>query len=223
MNGANATLGARAADGSVVGLSADLGKFIAARLDMPYEAVVYAGSADYTASFGKGEWDIIVTGRNPFAEKMFEFMPEVILIKYVYVAAPGRAFADSSEVDRAGVTIGVPRNASADAYLTPQLKSAVSVRAAGNVDAAIELLSTGKADVYASGTDGAHLITARLPGSKIVPRPFHTVSFAVAIPKDRSPAAQSKMRQLVDEAKAAGIVQKAIESAGLKGVQVAPN
>jgi ABC-type amino acid transport substrate-binding protein len=69
MNAANATLVTRAADGSVSGISVDLGKFIAEKLGLAFEPVVYATAAAYTESFGKGDWDIIVTGRNAFAAR----------------------------------------------------------------------------------------------------------------------------------------------------------
>ena len=222
MNAANATLVTRTADGNVSGISVDLGKFIAEKLGMSYEPVVYASAGPYTESFGKGEWDIIVTGRNAFAAKMVDFSPDVILIEYVFVAAPGREFADAGQVDRAGIKIGVGRNASADVFLSRTLKSAELVRVAGDIAVVIDLLRTGNADMYATITDNALGIADRLPGARIIPGVFNTVGFAVAIPKGRSSAAQSKLRQIVNDAKAAGIVQKAIEKSGLKGVRVAP-
>ncbi|MEQ1773712.1 MAG: transporter substrate-binding domain-containing protein [Burkholderiales bacterium] len=222
LNGSNATLVAHAADGSVSGIAADLGKFIAQRLGVSFEPVVYAGAATYTASFGKGEWDIIVTGRNPLAATLVDFMPDVILIDYVYIAAPGCEFADLGQVDRVGIKIGVPRNASADAFLSRSLKSAELVRVAGDADTAIEMLRDGKIDLYATGVDSVQKIADRLPGSSIIGA-FETVAFAISTAKGRSPAAQSKLTQLVNEAKAAGIVQKAIKKSGQKGVRAAPD
>jgi len=222
MNGSNVTLVACAPDGSVSGICVDLGKFIAGKLGVPFEAVLYSGAATYTASFGKGDWDIIVTGRNPLAAKLVDFMPDVILIDYVYIAAPGREFSDPGQVDRAGVRIGVPRNASADAFLSPRLKSAELVRLAGDADIATEMLRDGKIDLYATGTDSVQKIATRLPGSKIIGT-FETVAFAISTAKGWSTAARSKLTQLVNEAKAAGIVQKAIDKSGQKGVRAAPN
>ena len=222
INGSNATLHARAADDGADGIAADLGRFIASKLGVPFEALVYTGPATYTASFGKGEWDIIVTGRNPLAAQRVDFMPDVILIDYVYIAAPGREFAGPHDVDRAGVRIGVPRNASADAFLSQRLKSAELVRVAGDADAVIEMLRDGKIDLYGTGIDSVQRIANRLPGSKIIGA-FDTVAFAISTAKGWSPAAQSRLTQLVNEAKAAGIVQQAIDKAGLKGVRAAPN
>ena len=222
MHVANPTLVTRTADGNVSGISVDLGKFIADKLGLAFEPVIYPAAAAYTASFGKGEWDITLTGRNPLAAKLVDFMPDVMLVDYVFLAAPGREFADSTQVDRAGVKIGVPRNASADAFLSRTLKSAELVRVDGSIATAIELLRTGKVDLYATGTEPVLKIADSVPGAKIV-GVFETVAFAVSIPKGRSSEAQSKIMQIVNDAKASGIVQQAIETSNLKGARVAPN
>src|SRR6185503_15695425 len=93
MNGANATHVIRAADGTVSGLSADLGRFIAGKLGVPFEPVLYASSAPFTESFTRSEWEIVLTGRNPFAATKVEFLTDVFLIDYVYVAARGAEFS----------------------------------------------------------------------------------------------------------------------------------
>ena len=217
LNGANSTIVTRNADG---GVAPELGRFIAPRLGASFVPVLYATSAAYTDSMEKlAEWDICVTGRNPRADAKFDYSPDVIAVEYVLLAAPGKAFADVREVDRAGVTIAVARNASADVFLSRSLKSAALLRAAGGVDNVIELLRDGKADLFATGTGIALDAAARLPGSRIV-GVFHKVSFAVAVPKGRSAAALGRLTILVNEAKAAGIVARAIEQAGLKGVHV---
>lgn len=223
LNASTTTLVTRAADGNISGISVDLGKFIAEKLGIPYEPVVYTSAATYTESFGKAEWDISLAGKNAFAALALDFSPDVIVVDYVFVAAPGREFVDADQVDRSGIRIGVARNASADVFLSRTLKSAELLRVAGDIVTAIDLLRTGKADVYGTITESARIITDRLPGSRIIPGAFVTVGFAVAIPKGRSSAAQSKLTQIVNDAKAAGIVQKAIENSGLTGVRVAPD
>jgi polar amino acid transport system substrate-binding protein len=60
-----------------------------------------------------------------------------------------------------------------------------------------------------------------LPGAKVVPGAFAMVRVAAALPKSRSTAAQTALATLVDEAKQSGVVQKAIDAKGLKGVNVA--
>lgn len=221
MNANNSTLVTRDADGTVSGLSADLGTFIAGKLGVTCEPVVYDSAAPFTASFGKSEWDIILTGKNAVVGKLVDFSADLFLIEYVYVAAPGREFADPGQVDAFGISIAVPRNASADVFLSRTLKYAELVRVDGDLNVGIELLRAGKAEVYASSIDSAQVMVGRMPGARVVGA-FQTVTFAVAMQKGRSAAALSKLTQMVNEAKAAGIVHKALEQSGAKGVQLAP-
>ena len=50
LNGSNATHVIVNADGTISGLSADLGNFIARKLSVPFEPVLYASSAPFTRS-----------------------------------------------------------------------------------------------------------------------------------------------------------------------------
>ena len=221
MNGNNGTLTIRNADGSLAGLSVDLGRFIAGKLGVPFEPVLYPNSSPFTKSFGSQDWDIIITGKNAVVAKLVDFSSDLFFIEYVYLAAPGRDFADVAAVDRPGVRIAVPRNASADVYLTRTLKSAELVRLDGDANDAIEFLRSGEADVYGSGINSLRPMAERLPGSKVVGA-FNIVTFSVAMRPGLSDAARSQLTQWVDEAKAAGLVRKGLEQARAKGVQVAP-
>lgn len=221
MNANNTSLVMPNADGTVSGLSAELGKFIAAKIGTPFEAVVYDSAAPFTASFAKSEWDIILTGKNAVVAKLLDFNADLFHVEYVYVSAPGREFADPSQVDRPGVRIAVPRNASADVYLSRNLKSAELVRVDGDMSVAIDMLRAGQAEVYASSINSAGALVKRMPGAKIV-GPFQTVVFAVAVQKGRSPQAHEQLARWIDEAKASGLVQGALDRAGAKGVRVVP-
>jgi polar amino acid transport system substrate-binding protein len=217
MNGSNATLVHRDADGTVSGLSADLGRFIAGRLGVPFEAVVYASSAPFTESFSRSEWEIVLTGRNPFAATKVDFLADVFLIDYVYVAARGDQFPAIADVDRAGVRIAVPLNASAQAFLSGRLEHAKLVPVAGDSNAAIELLRSGGADVYASSIQNSLEIASLIPGARVVGT-FETVRFAASVPKGTPAAVQARLTELVSEAKAAGVVRNALGN--LPGVRV---
>jgi polar amino acid transport system substrate-binding protein len=221
MNANNSVLVTRNADGTVGGLCADLGRFIADKLGVPYEPVVYESAAPYTASFGKNEWDIVITGKNAVVGKLLDFSADLFHIDYVHVAAPGRDFATLAEVDAPGVWIAVPRNASADVFLSRTLKSAQLVRVDGPLSAGIELLRAGKADVYASTINSGQEMVERMPGAKIIGT-FYLVPFSVATQKGLSAPAHTRLMQLINEAKATGLVRRALELAGAQGVRYAP-
>lgn len=215
----------RTSDGSVRGLFVDLGKFIADRIGVPFEPVVYPTRNAFDQSFGKSEWDIAIGGRIAFAAGRFEFSPDFMLADEMYIAAPGREFADAGQVDRPGVKIAVSRGAGADHTLSKALKSAEFVRASSGVGVnnAIETLRGGKAEVWTANPITLQAIADGLPGAKIVSGAWSTAPYAVALPKGRSAAAQAKLAEIVNEAKGTGVVAKAIEQTGFKGVRLAPN
>ena len=125
LNGANSTIVTRNADGGVGGVAPELGRFIAPRLGASFvPCSTPRRRPTPTAWRSSRSGTSPCTGRNPRADAKFDYSPDVIAVEYVLLAAPGKAFADASEVDRAGVTIAVARNASADVFLSRSLKSA---------------------------------------------------------------------------------------------------
>jgi polar amino acid transport system substrate-binding protein len=223
LNASNAALSARAADGSVSGISIDLGKFIAGRLGVPFEPVVYATTEDFTRSFQSGEWDITSVGTSPGAKEKFSFTPDILLVDYVYLAAPGHIFKDIADVDRPGVKVGASQNGSGSQFLKRTLKSAELILGPGSVASEVESLGTGKVDVYGSNTNNLLLVAARLPGAAFIPGAFFTVHFAVAMSNARSSAAEKRLSDIVEAAAVTGLLQNAIQKAGLKGVRAPAN
>ena len=145
------------------------------------------------------------------------------VISLIYVAAPGKEFPDIASVDRAGVKIGTIRGAPSDRVLTREIKAAEIVRIPLSptiaADAA-ELLRSGKADIFGADSGVGYPAAEALPGAKVVAGAFAMVRVAAALPKGRSTEAQAALATLVEEAKQSGVVQKAIDAKGLKGVNV---
>ena len=116
------------------------------------------------------------------------------------------------------------RFAPSDRVLTREIKAAEIVRIPLSptiaADAA-ELLRSGKADVFGADSGVGYPAAEALPGAKVVPGAFAMVRVAAALPKGRSTAGQTALAALVEQAKQSGVVQKAIDAKGLKGVNVA--
>ena len=220
----NPVLVTKKPDGSIGGgVSVELGRFIAEKLGVTFEPLFYADPELYTRSFGKGEWDIAIGPRRASEAEIVDFSPDFMLVENIFVAAPGRSFVDAGDVDRPGIRVAVIRDGSPDKFLTQTFKSAQLVRVASGQVAAIEALRSGTADVFGSNAQNVHEVADGLPGSNIVSGAFNTVPMAVALPKGRSSAAHVGLADIVKEAKAAGLVKKAIEEARVKGTRVAPD
>jgi polar amino acid transport system substrate-binding protein len=217
----NPVLVTKMQDGKLSGVSVDLGRMIAAKLGARYQEVTYQTTETFGKSFGTADWDIAIGPRTPLAEKTVELSPPFMLVDNIYVAVSGHEFANASEVDRAGVRIAVVVNGAPDQFLSTTLKAASLVRVQGATPEIVDALKAGKADVYGSNAESVHAAAAALPGSKIVPGAFRSVSMVVAYPRGKSSAAQEMIKGLVSDAKSSGLVQKVIEAGGLKGVRVA--
>jgi ABC-type amino acid transport substrate-binding protein len=206
------------------GVAEPVARFIGQKLGAAVEPVMYPNPDAYQQSFGKGEWDIAIGPRVLAPADKADSTADLWVISLVYVAAPGKEFPDIASVDKAGVKIGTIRGAPSDRVLTRQIKAAELVRIALSptiaADAA-ELLRSGKADVFGADSGVGYPVAEALSGAKVVPGAFAMVRVAAALPKGCSTAAQATLATLVDEAKQSGVVQKAIDAKGLKGVNVA--
>jgi polar amino acid transport system substrate-binding protein len=206
------------------GVAEPVAGFIAQKLGATVEPVMYPNPDAYSQSFGKDEWDVAIGPRVLAPADKADSTADIWAISLVYVAAPGKEFSDIASVDRAGVKIGTIRGAPSDRVLTREIKAAEIVRIplSSTIAAdAAELLRSGKADVFGADSGVGYPASEALRGARIVPGVFGTVLVAAALPKGRSPAAQALLAALVEEAKQTGVVQKAIDGRGLKGVKVA--
>ena len=206
------------------GVAEPVARFIGQKLGAAVEPVMYPNPEAYQQSFGKGEWDIAIGPSVLAPADKADSTADLWVISLVYVAAPGKQFPDIASVDKAGVKIGTIRGAPSDRVLTREIKAAEIVRIPLSptiaADAA-ELLRSGKADVFGADSGVGYPAAEALPGAKVVPGAFAMVRVAAALPKGRSTAGQTALAALVEQAKQSGVVQKAIDAKGLKGVNVA--
>ena len=202
------------------GLAVDLGKLVAEKLGVPFELVSYPNADAFTSSFGKEAWDIAFGSPSPLVSDKAEFIAGLLLSDYVYVAGPGREFADASKVDRPGVKIGAGPNTTSDQFLSKNLKSAQLIPiSTGGADE----LRTGKVDVWATSASNVPRLLDRVPGAKMLPGAFTSERQGVFLPKGKSSAAQKSVAEIITEAKKAGMVQKTIKQLNLVGVRAAPD
>jgi ABC-type amino acid transport substrate-binding protein len=209
------------------GVGEPVGKFLAERLGLAFEAVMYLNPQAYEESFAAPAWDVAIGPRVLAPADKADVTSDAWLIELLYLAAPRHTFSAVGEVDRAGMKIGTIENSPSDRFLSRTLKSATLVRLPLSPEFpadAIDMLRNGAADVFGADSGLIAAISDGYTEGKIVPGAFNTVRVAFALPKGLSSAAQARLAELLAEAKRTGVVQKAIEQAGLKsGVRVAPN
>jgi polar amino acid transport system substrate-binding protein len=208
------------ATGESRGVAIDLARELAGRLGVPLQIVAYDSVAIMVEAAPANVWDVAFLGSDPERERLIDFTAAYLEIEATYLvpaASPLRAVAD---VDRPGVRVAAPSKANYELFLRRHLKEASLVSPAGG-QAAFELLVSGKVDALAGLKQALIGLADSLPGSRMLDGRFMAVQQSIGVPKGRA-AGLAYLRGLVEEAKASGLVARAIEKTGARGVSVAP-
>ncbi len=208
------------ATGESRGVAVDLANDLGRRLGVAVEIVAYDSVAAMGDAAPSGAWDIAFLGSDPAREKIMSFTAAYIELDATYLVPADSPLKNASEVDRAGLRVTAPARANYELYLQRNLKQAKLLSVANN-EAALELMATGKADALAGLTQGLVNMGAKFPGSRIVEGRFMAVQQSIAVPKGRD-AGLAYLRRVVEDAKSSGLVARAVEKTGAKGVTVAP-
>ena len=217
----NPVLGTRdKASGEVTGTTVTMGRALAARADVPARFIEYTAIAKLVEDARAGEWDIAVVAFDPARRSVLDFAPPHIVVDLTFLAAPGSPIRSVTEADKSGVNIAAARGAATTLYLQREFKQAQVVQAE-NEPAAFDLIKEGKAQLYAQNRYMLLELADGLPGARVLEDRFSAAEMSIALPKGR-PAALAYVSEFVEQSKKSGTVQRAIETAKLRGVRVAP-
>jgi polar amino acid transport system substrate-binding protein len=208
------------ATGESRGVAIDLARDIGGRLGVPVQIVAYDSVAIMGDAAPTGVWDIAFLGSDPKREALMGFTAAYLEIEATYLVSGASPLRTAAEVDREGVRVAAPARANYELFLSRNLKAARLVSTESN-DAAFNMLKTGRVEALAGLTQALHDRLPQLPGSRILEGRFMGVQQSIAVPKGRD-AGLAYLKRVVEEAKASGLVARAIERTGAKGVSVAP-
>jgi len=215
----NPVLVSRRPDGTFGGVSVSIARSLATHLGVPLELKPYDNPARYNESLATDDWDVGLAARDPSRAEHLAFSATFMEVDNGYVARSGVMPTNADEVDRPGVRIAVAQGSAPHGVLSRLIKNAEIVPVPGGFEPAREVLSTGKADVYAENLHLAHRLADALPGSRVLPGRFNVVQMAIGVRK-RGEAALPIVNEFVSRVRSDGMVQAAINEAGLRGVRV---
>ena len=207
------------ATGELRGVTVDLSRELARRLDVPVELVGYDTVAKLLAGLRGGEWDVGFLAVDPARASEVIFTAPYMEVEVTYVVPAASELKQVSEVDRAGVRIAVQERNAADLFLSRELRAATLVRTP-NLAAAFAALKSGNAEAFAANRQELTAVIAANPGYRAVDGRFTTIPHAAAVPMGRR-AGASYLGAFVEEAKASGLVQRSLDASGVRGVMVA--
>jgi polar amino acid transport system substrate-binding protein len=219
INFGNTVLAKKDDQGFPAGLAADLATELAQRLDVTIEWITYNAAGQMTAGAKTGSWDVAFLARDPDRADEIVFTAPYLEIDSTYLVPAGSPLQTLADMDRNGVRIALSEKSAYDLFLTRHLKQAELVRAPSPT-ASVELFLAQKLDALAGIRPMLLEVARNLPGTRVMEERFATVQQAVGTLRGR-PAAADYLRQFVEDIKASGFVEEAVQKNGVLGVSVA--
>lgn len=201
-------------------VTVQLAHALAARLGVQLQLVGYPTPTGVVECLKTGACDVGFLGINPSRAAAVGFAPPHMLVPFTYLVPAGSSIRSVAESDKPGVRIAVVRNHESTLALSRVIKHAELVYAE-TPDPTFDLLRNGHADAFAGALPPLLAYSTQLPGSRVLEDRYGANIHAMAVPKDQ-PGRLAYISEFIEEAKASGSVQRAIERAGQPGIRVAP-
>jgi polar amino acid transport system substrate-binding protein len=208
------------ATGELRGWAVDLARTLAVRIGIESKLIEYPGPQPVLNDLKSGACDVAFLTMDPSWPGQVDFSPPLIQFDYTYLVTPNSPIRAIADADRSGVRIAVVRNHASTLALSRTAKNAELV-SAEIPDAAFDLLRTGAADAFASVRPNLMTYLSKLPGSRVLDDRYGSNVLSMVVPKNHADWL-SYVSEFAEEAKVSGLVQRAIDQAGWRGVQVAP-
>jgi polar amino acid transport system substrate-binding protein len=204
-----------AGTGQKHGLTYDLGREFAARLNVPTEYVTFPRIADVVDAMKQGQIDFTVTNATPARANVVSFSEPLLAIELGYLVPSNSSISSPDGMDRSEIRIGVTKGGTSDQVLSAKFKNATIIPAE-SVKLAIEMLRRGELDVYATNKAILFEMSDALPGARVLDGNWGLEHMAVAIPRGREQGLPF-VAGFAQEVQASGLVGQIQQQAGLRG------
>lgn len=208
------------ATGKPRGVTVELAKAAADRLQVPLQLVEYLSSDDIAAAGPKDAWDISFMPFEAGRAKLVDSGPAYVAYTSNYLLRANSDIHAMADLDRAGIKVGAIEGTSTSRTVMKTLKLA-TVTTFAKADAAAELIGKGELDALAMGTEAVEGLSKKLPGTAVLDGVIQSTGVVVVVPKGHAPAAAWAAHFLQD-AKADGTVRRALDAGGSTEAKVVP-
>ncbi|NNE63748.1 MAG: transporter substrate-binding domain-containing protein [Gammaproteobacteria bacterium] len=206
----------QSANGAPEGVSPDMGKAIADKLDMPVEYVTFATPGEVADAARDDAWDIANIGAEPERAKTITFTPAYCEIEATYLVPPGSTMQSIDEVDIKGNRIAVYARSAYGLWLVDHIQNAELIKSS-NMDESFDIFVEQKLEALAGIRPRLVKDLERLPGARILDGQFSAVQQAIGCQPDRLHAA-AFLKEFVRDSIASGFVAGLIEKHGVRGL-----
>ena len=202
------------------GVSVDLARELARRLNVPLEIVPYTAAGQVVEGLKSGAWDVAYLAIDPARAVDIRYSAPYVVIEGAYLVSEGSTIRRNEDVDRDGVRVVVGKGSAYDLFLSRELRKATLVHAPTS-QAVTDLFVAQKLDVAAGVKQQLEADAKRIPGLRLLEGSFMVINQAMGTPKGREAGARY-LGEFVEDMKASGFVDRALARHGIEGATVAP-
>jgi polar amino acid transport system substrate-binding protein len=196
----------------------DIARALGARIGADILPVGHPTIPEMLTCLTAGACDTGFMGPDP-SRTGLAFSPPILQLDYTLLVPASSSIQRIADVDRPGVRIAVVKDHASTLTLSRMLKHAQLVYAA-TPDPTFELLRSGQADAFASIRGVLLAYSANLAGSRVLDEHYGANLLGMVVANGQA-ARLAYISEFVEQARASGLVQQAIERAGLPGYKVA--
>jgi polar amino acid transport system substrate-binding protein len=209
-----------AATGELRGWCADLVCALGERIGIEGVPIENPNPREAIACLVSGAADAAMLGIVASRAGEVDFSPPLAEADYTLLVPAASSIRSLADADCPGVRIAAVRNHASTIALSRIVKHAAFVYA-DTPDSTFEILRAANADLFASLREILLGYAAQLPGSQVLDGRYGFNAIGMAVPKGQA-GRLAYLSEFVEEAKASGLVQRAIDRASWRGIRVAP-
>jgi polar amino acid transport system substrate-binding protein len=207
------------ATGQPRGLAIGITRAVAARLGISEVVTVEFPTPPQVVNCVKtGGCDFGFMLIDPARAAEVDFSPAFVRSDFTYLVPAGSAIRSAADADRQGIRVAAVRGHASTLALARIVKHATPVYAE-TYEGALDLMRTRGADTFASIREILLQHAPQMPGSRVLEDSYQTNFAGVAVPKG-NPGRLAYVSEFLDEMKQSGLLQKLIDGAGLRGIDV---
>jgi len=209
INFGNAVLAQKISETEFEGVSVSLARYICKELGLTPDFKFYQSAGSVVDDAANDAWDIAFLARDKQRAEHIGFTSPYVVIEGAYLVHTDSPYRVSADIDQAGLSLSVGKNAAYDLYLTRTLQHAEIIRAPTTplaVDYFIEQNLTAGAGVRAPLLRFAEAN----PQYRVLDDSFMSIEQALAFHRSLLPLRET-LQALVEQFKAQGLARQALD------------
>ena len=183
--------------------------------------VVFESAGESVQAVSQELADIGFFAIDPKRGQEIAFTEPYVLIEGYYLVPEQSSIICNDDVDQPNIRIAVGKGSAYDLFLQRTLQHAALVQAPTS-PAVFSFFVEEKLEVAAGVKQQLEKDLPKFPGHRLLPERFMVIRQAMGVPKTRGPQAAAALYEFVEQQKACGFVESALQRHGISGATVAP-